>query len=95
MGWNSVGMLAEVEGKMNPEQYVDILNDHLLPSLAESEIDETILFSNRIMIPSTHPEELGNGLKNITSMFLTGQHSLLMSMSLNISGEHSRKASSL
>jgi len=51
-----------------------------------------ISFSNRIMIPSTHPEELGNGLKNTTSMFLTGQHSLLMSMSLNISGEHSRKS---
>jgi hypothetical protein len=33
-------MLAEVEGKMNAEQYVDILNDHLLPSLAESGIDE-------------------------------------------------------
>jgi len=40
MGWNGVGMLAEVEGKMNAEQYVDILNDHLLPSLAESGIDE-------------------------------------------------------
>jgi len=40
MGWNGVGMLAEVEGKMNAEQYEDILNDHLLPSLAESGIDE-------------------------------------------------------
>jgi len=40
MGWNGVGMLAEVEGKMSAEQYVDILNDHLLPSLAESGIDE-------------------------------------------------------
>jgi hypothetical protein len=35
-----VEMLAEVEGKMNVEQYVDILNDNLLPSLAESGIDE-------------------------------------------------------
>jgi hypothetical protein len=40
MGWNSVGMLADIVGKMNAEQYVDILNDHLLPSIAESEIDE-------------------------------------------------------
>jgi len=33
-------MLAEVEGKMNAEQYMVILNDHLLPSLAGSGIDE-------------------------------------------------------
>jgi len=40
MGWNGVGMLAEVEGRMDAEQYVDILNHHLLPSMAESGIDE-------------------------------------------------------
>jgi hypothetical protein len=40
MEWNSVGMLAKIVGKMNAEQYVDILNDYLLPSIAESEINE-------------------------------------------------------
>ena len=40
MGWNGVGMLAEVVGKMNAKQYVDILNDHLWHSIVESGIDE-------------------------------------------------------
>ena len=38
MGWNGVGHLAEVEGKMDAYQYVSILEDHLLPSLEESGI---------------------------------------------------------
>src|SRR5882757_8874618 len=48
-------------------------------------------FSNRIMIPSIHPEEPENGLKNTIFISLTGQHNPLMLMSLNISGEYSRR----
>jgi len=33
MGWNGVGQLAEVEGRMDAEQYVSILEDYLLPSM--------------------------------------------------------------
>lgn len=40
IGWNSVGMLTEVVERMNAKQYMDILNDHLLSSMAESGIDE-------------------------------------------------------
>ncbi len=36
MGWNGVGQLAEVEGRMDANQYVDILQNHLLPSMEES-----------------------------------------------------------
>ena len=36
LGWEGVGRLAEVEGKMNAEQYVDILENNLLPSMEES-----------------------------------------------------------
>lgn len=36
MGWEGVGRLAEVEGKMDADQYVSILEDNLLPSLEES-----------------------------------------------------------
>ena len=36
MGWEGVGRLAEVEGKMNADQYVSILEDNLLPSMEES-----------------------------------------------------------
>lgn len=37
MGWDGVGRLAEVEGRMNADQYVDILEENLLPSLDEFE----------------------------------------------------------
>jgi transposase len=36
MGWEGVGQLAEVEGRMDADQYVSILEDHLLPSLENS-----------------------------------------------------------
>jgi transposase len=45
MGWNGVGILAEVEGRMNAEQYVFILEDNLLPSMENSGIsEESIIF---------------------------------------------------
>jgi hypothetical protein len=40
MEWNEVGHLAEVEGRMDADQYVSILEDHMLPSLEESGIPE-------------------------------------------------------
>ena len=40
MGWNGVGRLAEVEGRMDADQYVSIMKDHMLPSLEESGIPE-------------------------------------------------------
>ena len=40
MGWNGVGLLAEVEGRMDADQYVSILEDHMLSSLEESGISE-------------------------------------------------------
>ena len=45
LGWEGVGRLAEVEGKMNAEQYVDILKDNLLSSMEESGISlEDVIF---------------------------------------------------
>jgi len=40
MGWNGVGILCEVEGRMNAEQYISILEECLLKSMEESGIDE-------------------------------------------------------
>ena len=40
MGWEGVGQLAEVEGRMDADQYVAILEDHLVPSIEESGIFE-------------------------------------------------------
>ena len=44
MGWNGVGHLAEVEERMDANQYVSILEDHMLPSLEESRIPEEVIF---------------------------------------------------
>ena len=44
MGWNGVGHLAEVEGRMDADQYVSILEDHMLPSLEKSGISEEVIF---------------------------------------------------
>ena len=45
MGWNGVGHLAEVEGRMDADQYVSILEDHMLSSLEESGIlKEEVIF---------------------------------------------------
>jgi len=45
MGWEGVGDLAEVEGRMDANQYVDILENHLLPSMEESGVpEEDVIF---------------------------------------------------
>ena len=45
IGWNEVDYLAEVEGRMDANQYVSILEDHMLPSLEKSRIpEEKVIF---------------------------------------------------
>ena len=38
MGWNGVGELVEVQGKMNAEQYCEILEDGMKESFENLEI---------------------------------------------------------
>jgi hypothetical protein len=40
MGWNGVGKLVEVQGKMNAEQYCEILEDGMLESFEKLEMEE-------------------------------------------------------
>ena len=40
MGWNGVGRLVDIEGKMDANQYVSILADGLLPSIGDLDIQE-------------------------------------------------------
>jgi transposase len=42
MGWEGVGNLVEVEGRMNGEQYVDILDNNLLESMEKLHVDPEI-----------------------------------------------------
>jgi hypothetical protein len=40
MGWNGVGKLVEVQGKMNAEQYCEILEDGMVESFEKLEMEE-------------------------------------------------------
>ena len=40
MGWNGVGMLIEVEGKMNADQYCQILSEGVVESFEKLEMEE-------------------------------------------------------
>ena len=40
MGWNGVGMLVEVEGKMKADQYCQILSDGVVESFEKLEMEE-------------------------------------------------------
>ena len=42
MGWEGVGNMVEVEGRMNGEQYVDILDNNLLQSMNNLLVDPEI-----------------------------------------------------
>ena len=45
ISWEGVGRLAEVEGRMDADQYVDILEKNLLPSMEEAEMSmEELIF---------------------------------------------------
>ena len=60
MGWNGVGRLAEVEGKMDAVQYVNILEENLLPSMEESGIPlEDVIFQQ-----DNDPKHTSNRAKN-------------------------------
>jgi hypothetical protein len=40
MGWNRVGMLIEVEGKMDADQYCQILDKSVVESFEKLEMEE-------------------------------------------------------
>ena len=44
MGWNGVGKLVEVQGKMNAEQYCEILEDGMEESFEKLEMEEECYF---------------------------------------------------
>ena len=40
MGWNGVGKLVEVQGKMNAEQYCEILEDGMVENFEKLAMEE-------------------------------------------------------
>ena len=86
MDWNGLGTLVEMEGWMDAEQYVSILQDKLLPSM-----ENRALSFNRIITLNTPPKGLktGSNLKGLG--FLIGHHSHQTLALLSTSGNISRK----
>ena len=76
MGWCGVGQLAEIEGKIDADQFVSILEDHLLPSLEESGTPENQVTFNRTITQSTSQRRPRTGWKTTISLSLTVLHSL-------------------
>ena len=71
-----VGMLIEVEGKMNADQYCQILSDGVVECFEKLEMEEGEQYFSRTMTPNTHLGRPQNGLKTMISKFYHGQHSL-------------------
>ena len=64
MGWNGVGQLAEIEGKMDADQFVSILEDHLLPSLEKSGIPEEQVIFQQDNDPKHKSKKAKNWMEN-------------------------------
>ena len=84
-------MSVEMEGWMDTEQYLSILEDKLLPSMENSGLSKKSIIFNRIITLNTPPKglKIGSNLKGLG--FLTGQHSHQILALLSTSGNISRK----
>ena len=54
-GWNGIGILSEVEGKMDAKQYVNILQEGLVENIQKLEVPEDkVIFQQDT--PSLHQQ---------------------------------------
>ena len=86
MSWNGVGELAEVEGRMDAEQYVDILDNHLLPSIEESGIADGDCIFQQDNDPKHTSRKAKTWMEENNITLLDWPHSLQTLISLNTSG---------
>jgi transposase len=68
MGWNGVGELTEVQGIMDAKQYCEILEDGLVESFEELEVEEGERIFQQDNDPNTPQNWQQSGLKTTTSM---------------------------
>jgi len=69
MGWNGVGQLAEVEGRMDADQNVSILEDYLLPSMENFGISTQELIFEQDNDPKHTSKRPRNGWKTMILLF--------------------------
>src|SRR5229473_1045625 len=70
MGWEGVGQLVEVEGRMDGDQYVAILEDHLVPSIEESGIFEEEAIFQQDNDPKHISKKAKKWMEDVTIHFL-------------------------
>jgi hypothetical protein len=68
MEWNRVEKLTEVQGIMDAKQHCEILEDGLVESFEELEVEEGKESFSKIMTPNTPQNWQQSGLKTTTSM---------------------------
>jgi hypothetical protein len=93
IGWNGVGVLSEVEGQMDAEQYVAILEQELLQIMENSGIPEDDI----IFQPDNDPKHTSRRaqiwFEEQEIKLCTSLHNLQTLIPLNILGVISRDAS--
>jgi len=92
MGWNGVGQMVEVEGKMDANQYVDILEDHMLPSLEESGIPEDEVIFQQDNDPKHTSKKAQKWMEDHNITLLDWPAHLLTLVLLNINGFISKRS---
>ena len=73
MGWNGVRKLIEVEGRMDTEQYCEILENGLVESFETLEMEEGSDIFNRTMIQNIPARRPKSGLKTMIFKSYLGQ----------------------
>jgi hypothetical protein len=68
MGWNGIGKLTEVQGIMDAKQYCEILEDELVESFEELEVEEGERIFQQDNDPNTPQNWQQSVLKTTTSM---------------------------
>ena len=86
MGWHGVGVLTEVQGIMNAEQYCEVLDGEVVESFEKLEMPEGERTFSRTMTPNIPPKGQPSGFKITTLMSWSGQLNPLTSTPLNTSG---------
>jgi hypothetical protein len=86
MLWEGVGYACKIDGRMDGELYVKILQDELQEASFTTTKPRTTSSFSKITTPSTLAIRPETGFKIMTSMSCYGQHTLQTSIPLSTSG---------
>jgi hypothetical protein len=86
MGWNGVGYATKINGRMDGDLYMAIMDDSFSKPLNITTNQWTTSFSNRTMTPRTPARRSRSGSKTMALQSSSGLHSLQTSTPLNTFG---------